>query len=161
MWPLIATIEAERGNLQGSIAAIEKGIEVDRENTALWLDYAELLSHVDNRPHAANAATRGLEDPSFQPRALAVLTEIAERYYAEGLLVDAIQAAGLAGALQQDYSPLAWLRARISAQQSQPAAAIEWLERTLVLDPEHREAAEALERLRPSKRKGWFGFRKS
>ena len=162
VWPLIAAIEAERGDLKSSLAALKRGLEEDEEDLALWLDYAELLAHTDNRPNAANAAARALVEPELQPRALGVLADVARRYFDEQLTVDAIRICNLAGPMQSEYTPISWLRAQLAAEQNLHRSAMEWLHTTIRIDPEHPGAKQTLaEMRRPAKKTGWFGFRKS
>ena len=161
MWPLIAAIEAERGDLKSALAALERGLEHDQDDLELWLDYAELLAHTDNRPTAANAATQALEEPSLQHRALGVLAEVARRYFDEGLTVDAIRICNLAGPLQSEYAPISWLRAQLAAEQNLRDSAMEWLRTTIRIEPEHPDARQTLEAMRPIKKSRWFRFRRS
>jgi tetratricopeptide (TPR) repeat protein len=157
---LIAALEAARGNLQGTVEALERGLRMDPQNVSMWTDFAELQAHFDQRDQALEAASYGLADPQFVPRCLEVIGTIAERYYDQEMLPAALEAVGRAGALKQDHVTLSWLTARIAARLRQWEEAQAWLEVTLTLDPEHELARDALNRMRPadSKKKGWFGW---
>jgi hypothetical protein len=51
-----------------------------------------------------------------------------------------------------------WLRARAFAAMERNDDATRVLERLLEVDPEHADAKEALQRMKPRKKKGWFSW---
>ena len=154
VFEVIAQLEAGVGNLRGALTALERGLAIDPANSGWWADYAELNVHLDERPGALRAAGKAVHDPEVQERAVAVISEIGERYYAGGQYAEALSACSLAQDKQEQYPELAWLRARISAVNQDTAYMVKWLETTVSLDPAHNEA---LEMLAPYQRKrGWF-----
>lgn len=156
---LIAGLEAARGNMEGTVAALERGLQLDPQNTSMWTDYAELQAHLDDRDGALTSASYGLGDARFKKRCLEVIATIAERYYGEDRLQEALAAVNRAGAGKQESAPVTWLTARVAARLKQWDEAQAWLTLTLKLDPEHRLAREALERIKPrDKKRGWFGW---
>jgi tetratricopeptide (TPR) repeat protein len=151
---VIATLEAGVGNLGGAMTALERGLNIEPENTEWWADYAELNVHMDERPNALRAASKAVHDPTTEKRAIEVIAEVGERYYANGMFAEALGACSLAGDKQERYVQLAWLRARIAAVNQDTEYLVRWREATVALDPDH---AEAQEMLAPYKRrKGWF-----
>lgn len=151
---VLATLEASAGNLRGAMAALERGLNIESERTDWWMDYAELMVHQDDRPGAVRAAAHAINDPETEARAVQVMGEIGERFYANGQFAEALGVCSLAGDKQGKYVALTWLRARIAAVNQDTEYLVQWLEDTLKLDPDHVEAAEMLE---PYKRKkGWF-----
>jgi tetratricopeptide (TPR) repeat protein len=156
VYGVLATLEASAGNLRGSMAALERGLNIEPENSEWWCDYAELMVHQDDRPGAVRAAAHAVNDPATQDRAVGVMAEIGERFYANVQFAEALGACSLAGDKQELYPSIAWLRARISAVNRDNRIMVEWLEKTLALDPDHKEAAEMLA---PYKKKtGWFSW---
>lgn len=154
VFEVLANLEAGVGNLRGAMTALERGLAVDPNRTDWWADYAELNVHLDERPGALRAAGKAILHPQTQDRAIHVLSEIGERYYAAGQYAEALGACSLAQDRQEQYAELAWLRARISAVNQDTAYMVRWLERTVSLDPTHQEAHEMLA---PYQRKtGWF-----
>ena len=154
VYGVIAQLEAGVGNLRGALGALERGLAADPSNFEWWIDYAELNIHLDERPGAIRAAGKALADPHTEGRAVAVLSEVGERYYAGGQYAEALGACSLAQDRQQNYVELAWLRARISAVNQDTDYMVKWLETTVALDPTHEEAQEMLA---PYKRRGgWF-----
>ncbi|MBX2796879.1 MAG: tetratricopeptide repeat protein [Myxococcales bacterium] len=151
---VIAQLEAGVGNLKGALTALERGLAVDPSNSEWWVDYAELNIHLDERPGAIRAAGKALGDPSTEQRAIAVISEVGERYYAGGQYAEALGACSLARERQERFSEIAWLRARIAAVNQDTDYMVKWLQTTLELDPTHEEAAEMLAPYR--KRRGWF-----
>lgn len=156
---LIAGLEAARGNLEGTVEALERGLRLEPQNISMWTDYAEIQAHFDDREGALGSVAYGLNDPEFAHRCLDVISTIAERFYAEDRLEEALDAVNRAGAAKQDHVGIAWITARIAARLRQWEEAEAWLNVTLKLDPSHEFAREALERIRPKDRKkGWFGW---
>jgi len=158
---LIAQLEAGVGNLKGAVTALEKGLNADKENWSWWIDYAELMVHMDERSGAVRAASKGLSTPDadHRKRCVDVMSEIGERYYANGQYAEALGVCSLAGDLQEKYVELAWLRARIAATNQDQQYLVHWLERTVDLDPSHTEALAMLEPYKRGQKKGWFGWR--
>ena len=157
VWGLIAQLEAGVGNLKGAVKALEKGLNIDKENWTWWVDYAELMIHMDERSGAVRAASKGLgtRDAEQRQRCAMVIAEVGERYYAGGQFAEALGACSLAGDLQEKYSELAWLRARITATNQDKSTLVHWLEKTVELNPENAEAVAMLEPYQRKKR-GWF-----
>lgn len=156
---IIAGLEAARGNLDGTIDALERGLRVDPQNLAMWTDYAEIQAHFDDREGALVSASYGLGVKELAPRCLEVIAQVAERYYAEDQMELALDAVNRAGTAKQESESVAWLTARIAARLRQWEESQAWLEVTLRLNPEHRFAREALDRIKPrDSRKGWFGW---
>ena len=154
VFEVIAQLEAGVGNLRGAMTALERGLAIDPNRPEWWADYAELNVHMDERPGALRAAGKAIQWPEAQERAVAVLLEIGERYYAGGQYAEALGACSLAQDKQQDYVGLAWLRARIAAVNQDTNYMVQWLTRTLELDPGHEEAAEMIAPYQ--QKRGWF-----
>ncbi|MEZ4235032.1 MAG: hypothetical protein R3F59_02495 [Myxococcota bacterium] len=154
VWGVLAQLEAGSGNIAGALTALEKGINLEPDNTDWWIDYAELNLHLDDRPNAVRASAKAIVDPRNERRAVAVISEVGERYYASEMYAEALSACSIAGDRQEHYFDLAWLRARIAASQQDTEYLVQWLETATRLDPEH---AEAQEMLAPYKRRRrWF-----
>lgn len=153
---VIAQLEAGVGNLRGAMQALERGLNLQPENAEWWMDYADLNVHLDERPNALRAATKAMHDPTMEKRAIAVLVEVGERFYAGGQYAEALGACSLAADKQERYPELTWLRARIAAVNQDTEYLVKWLEATVALDPSHAEAKEMLAPYK--KRKGWFGW---
>lgn len=156
IYGVVAQLEAGAGNIRGAMAALEKGLNADPENTGWWMDYAELHLHLDDRPGALRAASKAIGDPAQEKRALTVIVEAGERLYANGQYAEALGACSLAGDRQEKNAELAWLRARIAAVNQDTAYMVKWLEVATQLNPNHVEAAEMLAPYK--KRKGWFSW---
>ncbi|MEO0604683.1 MAG: hypothetical protein AAF211_24835 [Myxococcota bacterium] len=154
---VIAGLEANLGNLQGALVALERGLAKEPGRSDWWIDYAELNVHLDERANALRAAAKALPDPTVQERAISVMAEVGERYYASGQYAAALSACSLAQDLQERYVDLAWLRARIAANHQDSDYMIRWLETTVALDPGHDEAQAMLAPYKRS-RSGWFGW---
>jgi tetratricopeptide (TPR) repeat protein len=153
---VMATLEASAGNLRGAINALERGLQLDADRSDWWADYADIMVHLDDRQNAVRAASHAVKDPETEERAIAVIAEIGERFYAGGQFAEALGACSLAGERQEKYVSITWLRARIAAVNQDTDYLVKCLERTLELDPNHKEAADMLE---PYKRKkGWFAW---
>ena len=157
---VVAQLEAGVGNLKGALTALERGLNDQPEHWSWWCDYAELQMHMDDRPGAIRAASKGLGTQSAEERSrcVAVLGEVGERLYANGQYAEALGACSLAADLQEKFVELAWLRARIAAPNQDVAYLIKWLEVTVSLDPEHAEAKAMLKSYQPNKKSGWFGW---
>jgi len=155
---LVAQIEAVVGNVSGALKALESCIQADPDNGSVWADLAELMTHTDDRPQALRAATKGLPHPESEDRCVAVIVEIAERFYANGLHAEALAACSLCGERQERDGRIAWLRARIAATQQDFDYLIKWLKATVEADPDNADAHAMLEPyLRGERRKsGWF-----
>lgn len=157
---IIAGLEAARGNLEGTVEALERGLRVDPQNVLMWTDYAEIQAHLDDREGALVSAGYGLSDPELVPRCLEVIATIGERYYNEDQIELALDAVNRAGKSKQKSVAVAWLTARIAARLRQWEESQAWLEVTLRLDPDHQLARQALDRVRPKEkpRAGWLGW---
>lgn len=156
IYGVVAQLEAGSGNIRGAMAALEKGLNAEPENTGWWMDYAELHLHQDDRPGALRAAAKALHDPAQEKRALQVIIEAGERLYANGQYAEALGACSLAGDRQEKNADLAWLRARIAAVNQDTAYMVKWLEIATELNPGHKEAQEMLAPYK--KKKGWFSW---
>jgi tetratricopeptide (TPR) repeat protein len=156
---VIAGLEAARGNLNGTVEALERGLQLDPQNIQMWTDYAEIQAHFDDREGALDSASYGLGDPTLAPRCLEVIAAVGEAYYNEDMLQPALDAVNRAGRQKQDSPSITWLTARIAARLRQWEESQAWLEITLKIDPDHQPAREALARIKPKERKrGWFGW---
>ncbi len=153
---VLATLEAGAGNVQGAMKALERGLSMDPERTDWWADYADFQVHLDDRPGAVRSAAKAVHDPETEQRAVAVLAEIGERFYANGQFAEALGACSLAKEKQDNYVAITWLRARIAAVNQDTEYLVKWLEQTLRLDPDHAEAAEMLAPY--TKKSGWFSW---
>ncbi len=156
VFEVIAQLEAGVGNLRGAMTALERGLSLQPGNTVWWADYAELNVMLDERPGALRAAGKALADAGTEGRAIAVLSEIGERYYAGGQYAEALAACSLAQERQEHHVALAWLRARIAAVNQDTNYMVKWLEHTLALEPDHAEAQEMLAPYR--RRRSWFSW---
>lgn len=157
VWGTIANLEAAIGNLQGAMTALERGLKIDQENhPEWWADYADIKLHIEDRQGAVQAAGHAVRAPKTRERAVAVLVEVGERYYAGGQFAQALGACSVAGDFQEDFESIAWLRARIAAANNDTKYLVHWLEVTLKLNPDHTDAKEMLAPYK--KPKGWFGW---
>jgi tetratricopeptide (TPR) repeat protein len=156
VWGVIAQLEAGSGNIAGALTALERGINLEPENSDWWIDYAELNLHLDDRPNAVRGAAKALHDVRSERRGVEVIAEVGERYYASGMYAEALSSCSVAAERQEQYFELAWLRARIAAINQDTQYLVQWLETAVRLDPNHTEAQEMLA---PYKRKrGWFSW---
>ena len=153
---VIATLEAGTGNVSGAMKALERGLNLDASRTDWWADYAEFYVMLDDRPGAVRAAAKAVDDPETEARAVQVLAEMGERFYANGQFAEALGACSSAKDKQEKYEKLTWLRARIAAVNQDTEYLVKWLEATLTLNPEHVEAEEMLQPYK--KRSGWFSW---
>ena len=152
IYSMIASLEAERDNLDGTFDALQRGLQLDPQSAVLWTDLAELKAHFDERDDALEAASYGLSDPKLTDRCLEVIATVAERYDAEERLDLALDAINRAGRHKRKNLRIAWLTARIAGRLQQWDEATAWLKVTLALDPNHTGAREALDRLAPQPR---------
>ncbi len=155
VWALIAQLEAGAGNVPGAIRALDRGLQATPDRADWWTEMAELLVHSDDRPAALRAAARGLIDPANLDRGLAVIAEVAERYYGTGIAADALAACSVAGNLQEKSAELCWMRARIAANSQDLEYQLKWLRLTVEANPLHAEATAMLERYDRPEKKGW------
>lgn len=157
IWSLIASLEGTSGNLEGSMKALKYAVQVDPENAATWADYAELLVHFGEMDRALDAATYTLSDPEVCDRGVAVIAEVAKARYAENHPHEAKAAADVAGPHADKNVELAWLFARIAAEDGDEPGALVWLQKVLAIDPAHAEAKAAFEQLKPqpNRKRGW------
>jgi len=157
VWGIIANLEAGSGNLQGSINALERALKLDPDNhPEWWADYADIKIHIEDRQGAVQAAGHAIRSPETRDRAVAVLVEVGERFYAGGQFAQALGACSMAGEFQESYESIAWLRARIAAASDDTKYLVKWLETTIALNPNHQEAKEMLAPYQ--KPKGWFNW---
>jgi len=140
VWAVIANLEAAQGNLDGALFALERGVQASPHSKDLWIEYAELLGHKDNRPLAIQAASNAIKDPKVRERCLNVIGTMAERYFKEELLADSVKALHMAGEYQKENVQIAWLRAQIAKATHQPAESYRWLDIVLTLRPDHPQA---------------------
>ncbi len=156
VWGIVAQLEASAGNVDGAIKALERGLSIDSDRAGWWTEYAELLSHTDDRPSALRAASRGLISPATESRCIAVIVEISERYWAAGMFAEALAACSIAGSLQERYAELAFLRARMAVNQQDSGYVLRWLKATIDANPSHPEANAMLAQYDRPEKKGWF-----
>lgn len=153
---LIAQLQAESGNIQGAVLALERGLKADPEHWEWYCDLAEILLESDDRGNALRMAAKALKSPDTRKRALAVMLDIGERFYGSGMYAEALSVCSAAQDLQESTFALAWLRARIASSQNDTPYMVKWLETAVSLDPSHPEANQMLE---PYKKKaGWFSW---
>jgi tetratricopeptide (TPR) repeat protein len=153
---LIAQLQAEVGNVQGAMHALERGLKADPEHWEWYCDLAEILLETDDRGNALRMAAKALKNADTRKRALAVVLDVGERFYAAGMYAEALSACSAANDLQESTFALAWLRARIASSQGDTTYMVKWLETAVALDPSHPEANQMLE---PYKKKGgWFSW---
>jgi tetratricopeptide (TPR) repeat protein len=157
IWSTIAELEVTAGNFESAVKALRWGMEVNPTNHDMRADSAELYALMDDYGHAIRVAKDGVKIPEIRDRCIGVLSEVGDKLYDEGKYYDAIGAVQEAGEFQKDNAAICWLHARVSAQEQDLERAIEWLEATLKLQPNHAEARAALEKLRPGgKKRGWL-----
>jgi len=140
VWEVIAVLEGSRGNIDGAILALERGLKLEPNHCGMWIDYAEILAHSDNRPHAVYAAGRALPDPKTRSRAAATIVAMATRYLKEDLVTPAVKALNLLGDLQEQMVEAAWLRVLIAHHTRQPQDGVKWVRVVLSIDPNHAQA---------------------
>lgn len=140
VWGVIANLEAAQGNVDGALFALERGVQAAPTSKELWIEYGELLAYKDNRPLAIQAASKAIANPYVRERALNIIGTMAQRYFEEGLVAEAIKGLHVAGDQQIDNVPIAWLRAQIAHTTHQPAECLRWLNIVLKLAPKHRDA---------------------
>jgi tetratricopeptide (TPR) repeat protein len=155
-WTILADLEASTGNLEGALKALQRGLRRTPNDREMWLEYAELLLAGDERQTALDAASHGLPTEALRERALAVITEVAERFVRQDAGEKIETAIAVAGDFALTHPPLVYLRAKAAAQQERLEEAIHWLELTLELVPDHEEARLALERIKPEGKKRWL-----
>jgi tetratricopeptide (TPR) repeat protein len=156
VWPVIAQLEAGAGNVQGAIRALDRGLQTTPDRPDWWTEMGELLTHSDDRPGALRAAARGLVAAENVDRCLAVIAEIAERYYGTGVPADALAACSIAGNLQERSAAMCWMRARIAANTQDFEYQLKWVRATVEADPNHADALAMLEKYdRPEKKSSW------
>lgn len=143
VWTVIANLEAAQGNVDGALFALERGIQCAPKSGALWIEYAELLAYKDNRPLAIQAAHRVVDMDTVRDRAVHVIATMADRYFSEDMIPEAIKALNLTGPKASNNVVTAWLRAQIAFNTNQINECIKWLEVVMVLCPQH-SGAEAL-----------------
>jgi tetratricopeptide (TPR) repeat protein len=160
LFGIIAQLEAGSGNLQGAITVLERGLKLAPERSDWWCDLAEISVHLDDRPLALRTIGKVLADPSVQERALQVIADVGERYYADQQYAEALSACSLANHLQETSFGIAWLRARIAASQNDHAYLLRWVETALKLNPDHAEARSMHDAYakRPTGLAGWFAW---
>ncbi len=157
IYGVIAQLEAGVNNLRGAMAALEKGLNLQPDNSQWWIDYADLMVHQDERPGALRAAAKAVGNPETEKRALAIIAEIGERLYANGQYAEALGACSLAGEDRQLKTwEIAWLRARIAAVNQDTNYMVKWLQVTTELKPDLQEAQDMLAPYK--KKKGWFSW---
>lgn len=147
IWGVIANLEAAQGNVDGALFALERGVQAAPKAHDLWIEYGELLAYKDNRPLAIKAASKALDDPLVRPRALNLIVSVAQNYFDEGMLADALKVLHVAKSYQKKKESLAWLRAQISVTTNQPLESVHWLKIVLRLDPLHQEALKLYQKL--------------
>lgn len=153
---VIAMLEASAGNFRAAQTALERGLSMEPERTDWWCDYADIMLQQDDRQNAARAAGHAIKDPATEQRAIHIISEIAERYYASGQFAEALGTCSIAGDKQQTHEAITWLRARIAAVNQDTDYLVRWLKLTVALNPSHPEATEMLAPY--NKKRGWFGF---
>jgi tetratricopeptide (TPR) repeat protein len=156
VWGTIAQLEASSGDIARALAALERGLALVPDEFDWWCDYAELNVLIDDRTNAIRAAAKALHDPATEARAMSVLAEIGERYYAASMYAEALSACSIANERQERYTDVAWLRARIAAANQDTAYLQKWLEITVQLDPSHTEAQEMLAPYR--RKRHWYSW---
>ena len=156
----LAGMEAESGNLPGTRRALEAALRLDPRNVELWTDFAEVLVVTEDWHEAVQAARMGVGDADDEIRArnLQVITDVAEAMYARELYAESLSVVAQAGEHVESHVELAWLRARIAALKNDLDVAREWLQIVLTLEPDHVEARQAWDKVKPEERRGWFGF---
>ncbi len=157
---VIAQLMASLGDLDGAVKALERGLVLDSVNHDWWTDYAELMNLRDDRENALRGAVKGMNGGATEARCIAVIADIAERYYAGGQFAEAGSASSVAGKLQERYIELAWLRVRMAASAGgETAYLVRWLKATLAIEPDHAEALQMMEPYIEKPKRGildWF-----
>ena len=133
--------------MDGALFALERGVQTAPKAYDLWIEYGELRAFKDNRPLAIHAASISLNDPLVRPRALKLIANIAQKYFKEGQLADALKTVHVAHGFQEEKVELAWLRAQISEATRQPEESKRWLQVVLDLEPNHRKAICMLQKI--------------
>jgi tetratricopeptide (TPR) repeat protein len=156
IWSIIAELERRNGNWEACGRALKYALRWDPNDVGTLLEYTDVLLHFDDRREALDVIDTLLEakDAELYANAVALLCEVGDRYESEGEAVLALEVVSRLAEKINQHPAATWLSARVAARQEDPNAAVKWLERTLELDPDHAEAAAALERLRPKRR--WF-----
>lgn len=155
-WTILADLEAATGNIEGALRALQRALRRSPDDAHLWIEYAELLLHADERQTALDAARHVLTERELRPRALTVITAVADRYAQEEQSDQVDTAFAAAGDFALDHAPLLFARAQAAAQREDLDEALLWLERTLEHDPAHAAAREAKKRLQPPQKKKWL-----
>ena len=145
VWTVIANLEAAQGNVDGALFAPERGIHSAPESGPLWIEYAELLAYKDNRPLAIKAAHKVIDLVDVRERAIHVIATMADRYFSEDMVTEAIKALNLTGPKASNNVVTAWLRAQIAFNTNQMNECKKWLDVVLTLCPQHAGAESLLE----------------
>jgi len=140
VWTVIANLEAAQGNVDGALFALERGIQSAPDSGPLWIEYAELLAYKDNRPLAIKAASKVINDEDVRDRAIHVIATMADRYFSESMVAEAITALNLTGAYDSNNMVTSWLRAQIAFNTNQLNECRKWLDVVLTLCPQHNGA---------------------
>ncbi len=154
-WTVTAELERANGNLEGALRAMQRLLRRTPSDHALWLEYAELLLQVDQRATALDAAAHALADEHSRAGALDVITRAAQRCVESGQLDHTRKALEIAGDWSTSVVGLLWVRAQLAAREEKVAEAVQWLERTLAVDPGHVAAKEALALIKPAAKSRW------
>lgn len=156
IWSIVAELERQNDNWEGAGRALEYALRWDPNDVGTLFEYADVLLHFDDRRGALDVLDSLLEvkDPETVTKAADLVCEIGDRYEADDEPILALETLARLGGEVERLTRAAWLSARIAARQEDSSAAIKWLEKTIELDPEHGDAAAALEKLRPKRR--WF-----
>lgn len=154
-WSILATLEANQGNVAGALRALQRYLRKAPNDAATWIEYSELLFHTGDRLNALSSAQHAVSDEAQRGRALSLINEIVNLYLADKDPQTALKAIEYAGDFSLGHAPLLFARASTAALQEDLDKAVQWLERALEVDPNHVEAQQALERIKPSGKKRW------
>ncbi|MBN2799362.1 MAG: hypothetical protein JXX28_09470 [Deltaproteobacteria bacterium] len=156
----LAAVQLELGATKEAVQTLRYGMHLAPEDLTLPAALAETLVVVKDFPGALEAAGLCVEQGAPKPilkRALAVIKDIASRYYGNGQFEDAAAGARYAGKYQDRIPELAWIQAQVATFVPNDAEATRWANTVLRVDPTHQGALELLARLAiQEKKRGWL-----
>jgi len=145
---LVGDILLRHGKPDEALTAMTQGLERDPEDRYLRLERAEVLEELECFDDAVPEAVACLEDEgSITERALELLERIADHYFTEACWEDIREIFRAAAPLSHSSAELCYMQACAEMESQNNSEARRWLLRTLQLDDERDEAAEALEEL--------------
>jgi len=145
---LVGDILLRHGKPDEALTAMTQGLERDPDDRYLRLERAEVLGELECFDDAVPEAVACLEgeDP-ISLRAIELLERVADHYFVEACWDDIREIFRAAAPLSHSSADLCYMQACAEIDREKNSEARKWLLRTLQLDEDRDEAAEALEAL--------------